>query len=365
MTEEIPVQPAEEGERDAAERLEREKETLLSRVASSELETLTQKVAWLLNHFPRTRNSDIALQIEYWKTFQSRLLSGNAVELQNLYTLTRLTSIARARAKIQNEYKLFLADPEVREQRGTLEEDEREKALESTDFPVYAVFLDESGKTSSQLIVGSLWFLSSGSESIVIQSAAMDLKKRRDFKEEFHFSQLRRDDVETYKQLIDIIVDKGGTVSFKFISVERHGIKNIQAALEGLYYNLLVRGIDHEVSTGRAPLPRILNVWKDKEGEGADRLLMANLENQLKQAAASIYSNKLVVEKCIAVDSHNNIFIQVADLIASSINRILSRDGQNLNHKDEFADYLVHRLGIRADSELDIPVGDVTAHIRL
>ena len=52
---------------------------------------------------------------------------------------------------------------------------------------------------------------------------------------------------------------------------------------------------------------------------------MANLEVKLKQAAASIYENKLIVEKCVAIDSKSNIFLQVADLVASSANRVLSR----------------------------------------
>ena len=87
------------------------------------------------------------------------------VELDDLYRLTRLTSLARARAKIQNDYRLFLADPEVQEHRGKLEESEREKAIETPDYPVYKVFLDESGKTSRDLLVGSLWILSAGIET--------------------------------------------------------------------------------------------------------------------------------------------------------------------------------------------------------
>jgi hypothetical protein len=345
------------------EQLERERTDLLTRVASAKLSTIGHRIAWVLNHFPKTRSSDIALQIKYWQLFDK--VKNDCIAIEDLYALTRLTSLARARAKIQNEYQLFLADAEVQEHRGTLEEAEKDKALESTDYPVYAVFLDESGKTSKKLIVGSLWFLAEGSQSIALYLSTQELKKRSKFVGEFHFSEMGKEDVEVYKELIEIFISQGGAISFKFISVEREGIKHIQTAIEDLYYMLLVGGIDHEISTGRAPLPRILNVWKDMEEPGGDKILMAKLTDKLHQASAHKYGGKLIVEKCVAVDSQSNIFLQVADLVASSVNRILSRSGSAYNHKDEFANYLISRLGIKTAPDLDIPIGDVSAHIRL
>lgn len=362
---EEPEVHAKETEEEKDQRIEQEKEELLTRVASSELSTMGHRVAWLMNHYPDTRNSDIALQIKYWKTFEEDKVRGGMVALDDLFNLPRLNSLVRVRARIQNEYRLFLADPAVREHRGKLEDGEREKAAAVPDYPVYAVFLDESGKTSDNLIVGSLWFLSSGAESLALLMASNELKARAKFTDEFHFASMKKEEVGIYKELIDIFVSKGGMISFKSISVERRGIRNIQTALNDLYYLLLIRGINHEVSTGRAPLPRILHVWKDLEEEGADKILMANLVTMLKQAAASIYDNKLIVERCVALDSKKNVFLQVADLVASSVNRIFSRSGETYNHKDELADHLVQRLGINVTDSLDINFGDVAAHIRL
>ncbi|THJ25130.1 MAG: hypothetical protein CAF45_002050 [Nitrospira sp. CG24E] len=357
--------PQKEGAKEQELRIEQERQELLARVASSELTTMGHRVAWLMNHHPDTRNSDIALQIRYWKIFEKNIVKGDHVKLDDLYSLPRLNSLVRARARIQNDYKLFQADPVVRERRGTLEESEREKAAKTPDYPVYAVFLDESGKTSNNLIVGSLWFLSSGEESLALHLASSELKRKRNFTREFHFSELKKDEVLIYKELIDIFVSKGGAISFKSISVERSGIKNVQVALDDLYFHLLTKGIDPEISTGRAPLPRILDVWKDLEEVGADKLLMANLETKLQQAAASIYDNKLIVQRCVAIDSKSNIFLQVADLVASSANRVLSREEGTPNHKDELADYVLTRLGIGLTSSLDLAVGDLAVHIRL
>lgn len=347
------------------QRIEREKQELLTRVASSELSNMRQRVAWLLNHFPRTRNSDIALQVKYWEIFEHNLVGEGRVSLEDLYRLPRLTSLVRERARIQNQYRLFLADEPIRERRGTLEEEEREQAIETPDYPVYAVFLDESGKTSPFLIVGSLWFLSSGAESLDLYRDSQELKKKHKFEGEFHFAAMKKDQFNIYKELIDIFLTKGGMISFKFASVPRYGIKNTQAALADLYYHVLTKGIDHENSTGRAPLPRILQAWKDSEEIGADKLLMANLKEKVRQAAASVYQNKLVVDNFVAMDSKSNIFLQVADIMASSVNRILSRSNEARNHKDDLADHLISRLGISLTADLEVHIGDIAAHIKL
>jgi hypothetical protein len=176
---------------------------------------------------------------------------------------------------------------------------------------------------------------------------------------------MKREEVRIYKELIDLFLTRGGPISFKFISVLKHGIKNVQSALADLYYHLLTKGIDHENSTGRAPLPRILQAWKDLEEPGADKLLMANLTDKMKQSAATTYEDNLVVEDFEAIDSSSNVFLQVADLMASSVNRVLCRSNEVRNHKDEIADYLLGQLGINANPDLDIRVGDIAAHIRL
>jgi hypothetical protein len=346
-----------------SETIEHEKEELLEHVGASETETMIHKVAWLMNHYPRTRNSDIELQIRYWQEFEK--FHGDYVPLKDLFTLTRLTSISRARAKIQNQYRLFLADPQIRQHRGTLEESEREKARETPDYPVYKVYLDESGKTSPYLVVGSLWFLSSGREGLDLYLEVKKLKETRNFSGEFHFRDMTREEVDIYKELIDIFLTKGGTISFKFISLPRHGIGNIQAALVELFYHLLIKGIDHEDSTGRAPLPRIIQAWKDLESGSSDKIVMANVSDRLKQAAASVYGNKLFVENFVAMDSKKSTFIQVADIMASSVNRILCRSEATRGYKDELADYLMSRLGVHPTSQLESSIGDMAVHLSL
>jgi hypothetical protein len=127
-----------------AEKVARERVVLLEKLAGNITDTLTARVAWVLNHHPATRNSDVRLQVTYWRTFDHQWVSGSSVALENLYRLTRLTDITRARAKIQNEYHLFKATDEVRQRRGTREERERMRQRnDQPGFPTLTVYADE------------------------------------------------------------------------------------------------------------------------------------------------------------------------------------------------------------------------------
>ena len=138
----------------------RYQEEILNAVSASRLDNLHHRVAWILNHFPETRNSDIALYIRYWEVFEGEYVQGGAVELKDIYHLTRPASLTRARAKLQNEFKLFLASDEVRKRRGTLSEEEKAKVLAVRPaYPMYTAYTDESGKTDDFLVVGAVWFV--------------------------------------------------------------------------------------------------------------------------------------------------------------------------------------------------------------
>jgi hypothetical protein len=143
-----------------AERIAKEKEALLVRLSAGALDTIQEKVAYVLNRFPGARDSDITLQLRYWQTFEPERTAGEFVRKKDLYELPRLTSLTRARARIQNTLNLFKASEEVQQRRGVLEEQERARAREQQlDVASISVYMDESGKTDDQLVVGSVWFL--------------------------------------------------------------------------------------------------------------------------------------------------------------------------------------------------------------
>jgi hypothetical protein len=128
---------------------------------------------------------------------------------------------------------------------------------------------------------------------------------------------------------------------------------------------LLVRGVEHEHQTGRGPLPRSLQVWKDLEEPGSDKLFLAALKERVLAAGAARFENQLGTEEFTAVDSKRSTLVQVADLYTSSINRVLNAEGQRTGPKDEFADYLLDLLGVPHGPETAEQVGDMATLISL
>ena len=353
----------EENELTKEQKVEKERQEILEHVSSFSVDTIRDKVAWVLNHFPEARDSDITLQLKYWETFESDVYNGYSITPKDLYELTRLTTLKRARAKLQNEYKLFQASPEVRQTRGKLTEEEKQKAVEDKPaYPVFTVYMDDSGKNAEFLIVGSIWFLA---DYFQVHRAISEIRKSRNYKKEFHFKELTQGDLPIYKEVIDVFWKYANTVSFKLVSVPRAGIKNIKDAFADIYYHLIIRGIEHENETGRAPLPRTIQIWIDEEEASKDKIMIANLSDRLKQASKNLFDKQLNLDQIYTVSSKTNAILQIADLLAGSANRILNRPGSSQNQKDELADYIFGHLGIDFDPSKNEQVGDLSVHISL
>jgi len=343
--------------------IEKERQEILASVSSYKTDTIRDRVAWILNHFPESRDSDITLQLKFWETFESHIFKGGSINPNDLYELTRLTSITRARQTIQNDYNLFLASPEVRERRGTMSEEEKEKIISSKpSYPIFTVYMDDSGKNARHLIIGSVWFLS---DYRAVHKAVFDIRERHKFTSEFHFKEMKKEDLPIYKDVIDVFWQHSSTAGFKLITIPSAEVKKTREVFTDMYYHLLIKGIEHEQETNRAPLPRSIQVWIDAEETGLDQLLIANLDDRLKQAAKSRFDEKLIIDRLSTVDSKHNILLQVADLFTGSINRIMNLSGTTRNHKDEFAEYFLNKFEIDFALPENDRVGDLAVHIKV
>jgi hypothetical protein len=347
--------PADPDERQA--RIEAERAELLAAVDANELDTLSRKVTWVLNYFPEARDSDITLMLHFWDTF-SDIDTSDGIQREDLYKLPRLTSLARARAKIQNTYRLFEASAPVRKQRGQLAADERERlAEESAHAPAYAVFLDESGKTATHLILGSVWVLHP-SEIVRLLNAVQAWRKSNAFEGEFHFKEINDGNLRHYISFADFVHSEASVLTFRALTCDRRGLKNIDEMIEKLLYHLLLRGVQHENDTGRASLPRTLIVEKDADAPGSDSMMLAQTSDRLKAASLSQLGGKLSLSDFKAVNSKGQPLIQVADLIAGSLNRI--KNGTDTDSaKDKFAKYFLGKLGMPSGPTTPETVGDI------
>jgi hypothetical protein len=347
-------------EADANDKIELQKQLVLASVADARLTTVQTKVAWLLNHLPETRNSDILLMLKYWEQFCSDIYRGGPIHPSELFRLPRLTTISRARATIQNTLGLYVADEEIRRRRGTLEEETHDEQVRARNVQhSFSVYIDESGKTGDYLIVGSCWLLN-GIESRAITRKIDAWREQSGFDQELHFVDIGRGNLHHYMAALDVFAEHAAGLSFKSIALQRRGIRDLDGALADMMLHLIVRGVKHEQESGRAILPRSIQVWKDAENHAQDRLALANLKERLNNARVAEFDDELLVGEMMAQDSRTNPFLQFADLFVSSTNRRIHNPEATGEHpKDAFAIAFLNRFGAQRTQDTHEVRGDV------
>lgn len=354
-----------DAERARREQLERERNELLADIAARVTDDLKRQVGYVLNLFPRTRNSDVALMLQLWKLFYPDELDGDFVSLQALYRLPKLTSITRVRAKIQNEYGLFAPSAEVQElRRARGEEVAEEMAADQPGPPMIAIHSDESGKTDRYLVVGSLWILDVVREAPLLRRL-LDWKTRKGIAREFKFASLTRANLADAIEFVQTALVDSDTMGFKAWVVDQEQLKgwSVEDTVYRLYYELAMRGIEHEVMRGRVTLPRILALVKDAD-DGPDALKLPELERRLTVGTRDYFAGHVTVDSVETAKSDQSPFLQLADLFSGSVARVLNKTEPGTNQKDDFAAFFERVAGfpfLRA-REVDQPVDFVYVH---
>lgn len=342
-------------------RIEKQKQALLTSLDSGNYSTLKNRVAAILNLYPHCRNSDVALSLKYWETFQPEIFNTNGIAPKDLFKLERLHYLVRARAKIQNEYGLFQADEGIRRHRRIHEEAMQEAVVE--DRPprrVISIFSDESGKTEDFTIVSSVWILT---ENIfTLDRAIQHWKKDSPFaNREIHFSRLKRDDLDALSSYLDLINNHRAFLSIKLIAVQRNGLRlNNEKVLEKLHEHMLIQGIQHEIENGRITLPRELEVRIDEE-QSLDSFTLAEIRRRVNLDFHNNYNGQACLNSINTANSRRSNLIQLADLIGGAFNRKINFHGER-NYKDAMADLIIEKLEIRTSDD-QLPGIDSTALI--
>jgi hypothetical protein len=164
-------------------------------------------------------------------------------------------------------------------------------------------------------------------------------KKANGINYEFHFSALSRHKLDQYKEFFSQFLVLNPTAGFKVIILDKKGNKDFNKIFTDLTFHLLWKGIVEEDHSGRASLPRKLDVWIDEDETGSDRIKIENIKERL--IAQKIEG--LDVGNIDTVSSAKNFHIQIVDLFVSSVNRKLHHVGEK-NHKDEFATFVLDKL---------------------
>lgn len=348
-----------ESVKDRKKRIDRDK--LLDSIAAGDFKTLLPKVAHILNCYPDTRNSDIKLALTFWQFFQPELYNPAGIIPKDLFKLERQMNLTRARAKIQNDFKLFLADAEVRLHRRKNEEQMEQSVLDAKpEVSSIRIFSDETGKNGNAetyLIVASVWVLT-GLAVYEVTSAVNDWKARHNWgNKELHFNQLKKHHARAIHELGIILSSNREYLSFKSIAIQHKNIKRrkIEDAVAQLHERMVKYGAEHEINSNRVGLPRILHLTMDHESS-IDGIALDSMKNAVSDYLEAKFEDKVSTGMFVTVDSHQSVLVQIADLLAGSLNRVYNTAGSN--HMDDYARSFLNSLGIelsdiKSSDELD------------
>lgn len=195
-------------------------------------------------------------------------------------------------------------------------------------------------------LVGSVWSLDS-SRFTQLRDLIMAWKTEKGLAPsfEFHFSHSKRQEVDLYKEFIDLLVSQSDSISFKAVVTNTEtSSRKIDEIITDLYTMMLLSGLKHELQSGRTELPRLLNVFKDAEA-AKDKLYLGVQREHIRQIIKSEYDGQASLEILEGVPSYTSPFVQIADLFTGCLGRKLNVKGAN-NHKDQIADYFFEQFGI-------------------
>lgn len=354
LSDEENVEEEDEISREEKEKEKRDKaDQLWIAVQSGNTKYLITRVASILNHFPDTRKSDVALMIKYWEVFEGH--RGKFVSLKKLFKLERLTSISRTRAKIQHEYGLFQSDEKTRRYRQNLEEIQKEYQIATKpEMESIFIYADESGKNDDFAIVGSVWVLAGeGSLNRQLSEWIQERKKNDELcPDEFHFNKIKTNgnNLQVYKDFFNFVVANGHMIGFKAIAVNKTKItKPIDEVITTLFYQLVRLGVKHEIKTGRITFPKQIAYIKDKE-DGESALRLTQISQSLLDNFKLHYEGDLQLNSFTSIDSKFSRLIQVSDLFTAAINRRINHQRINpdsSNAKDIFTEHIYELLNIQ------------------
>ncbi|MGA3209607.1 MAG: DUF3800 domain-containing protein [Syntrophales bacterium] len=341
-------------------RIEKEKEELLASLSAGNYSAMRTKVAAILNLYPYCRNSDVALALKYWETFQPDIYNENGILPNDLFELERVQYIVRLRAKIQNEYGLFQADDEVRGHRKHIEKHMHKAVVQDTPpRRVTYVYADETGKNDDYVIVGAVWLLS-GHSGFKLTQAILDWQRQSPWvQREIHFKKFGKLDMKPLAEYLQIINNNREFLSFKVITIKKAKTRRpIEEVIEKLHEHMLLRGTEHEIQTARIDLPREIEVTMDEE-QSLDSFRLSEMQRRITAHYQRLHPNQLALTGIRTVSSRSSPLIQLADTVAGSINRRLNHKGDG-NVKDQMADMVIEELGLVLD-EGELPGLDATA----
>jgi hypothetical protein len=153
-------------------------------------------------------------------------------------------------------------------------------------------------------------------------------------------------------------------LSFKAITFEKATTRRpIDEIVHRLHKFMIVRGMQHEIESGRISLPHAISLTVDAE-QSLDAIAKADIKQNIQIAFKNSYGEGGIFMGDVAsADSKKTEIIQLADVVAGAINRKKNQTGEH-GFKDDMADMVINRLQIQLEPG-EIPNVDATTWLSI
>ena len=85
--------------------------------------------------------------------------------------------------------------------------------------------------------------------------------------------------------------------------------------------------------------------------DGPDALTLPDLTRRLTTSCREYFQGTVSVDSVMTGKSHESPLLQLADLFSGSVGRIMNKEGDGSNHKDEFAAFFETVAGFDLKTE--------------
>jgi hypothetical protein len=319
------------------------RERVLADIANSRLGTIEQKVAYLLQHFPETRESDVTLCIRYWERFQADVLARwRPLELKILHELEKLTSIVRSRALIQNTLGLFRGLEDTKQFRMLYQRDWSEYlAARQGVIPEIRFYLDETGNEGEKAYTGLGGICVMNWKHFEMYAAALAQWRRdQNWPETIHFKETGSNRIDRAVQLLGQLQKRRSGLVFLGYALSGRG--STRDAIFSLFAQLVVDSLRYIKASGSLREIQSLRVIKEAD-PGFDSLYLAKLDKHLTELIALEFPDQLIVQPTETVTKGQHVLLECADLIAGGMQRRALFKGYK--PKDTLAEAVVNVTG--------------------
>jgi hypothetical protein len=323
---------------------------LLARIAQSQLATYEQRIARILHRYPETRDSDIALCLRYWRTFQADVIERwKPLELEVLFDLDRMETLGRTRRFVQNDLRLFRGMEDTRKARQAMQRELHEYLAAHRDtLPEIRFYLDETGNEGDKNYTGVAGVCVMNWKQYEKHHAALaQWREKQGWTETIHFAETGADKVDRAAALLQQLAQRRSGVLFLGYSIASRG--RTQEAIFSLFIQLVVDSLKHLQQQGCLSENQSVRVIKEAD-QGFDSIYLDTMTKRLSEAVALEFPGLLAVSPVEAVTKGRNVILECADLIAGGMQRRAL--GKGRNPKDKLAEAVINVTGFEdaADS---------------